>query len=596
MKRLMPKKGAILIALVLTLTPVMAVRVSSQGPNQASLLASSGAQQDSDNCLSCHADQEMMQAMAVERDLGSKRDSGVGCSVRLDPMDAWQKLYVDDEEFLTSIHNLQGCLGCHGATGEETDVEMAHAGVVSDPTHDPERVCGSCHSTEVEMASTGLHQNLTGYRTVLEQRGADFSNPGMQEAFGKHCATCHASCGQCHVSRPDFTGGGLLAGHEIKEFAPVKEICMACHGSRVADEYMGRNEGVMGSVHWSEGSMTCYECHEITEFHGQGAEAESAHRYDDQTSPQCIDCHLEADPTHSDLLEHSLHWEVVACNVCHVSGPYKNCYSCHVGTDEEGLPFATTDEEKLQFKIGRNPLQSEERPWEYVLLRHIPVEPDTFKFYGDALLSDFVNAPTWKYATPHNIQRITPQNTTCNNCHGREGLFLTSDDVRPAHWEANAAVIVEQVPPETELGQEQAEAKPVYDCLQDPADTATHVVPENCQPDLCIQCHPGTFEGDWTLLNENIHTLYSLVEPKGETIICQDCHSPDGNFDWAAEGYSDEDAARFTWDEFPDIEDSRQPTASPSWMIGLGLVIVLAVSTPFMLQRNGTTRRENHES
>jgi thiosulfate/3-mercaptopyruvate sulfurtransferase len=552
------------------------------------------AQQSSDNCLSCHADQGMMQAMAVERDLQSKLDTGAGCSVRLAPVDAWQKFYVGDEEFPSSLHNIEGCLGCHGATGEEeTGVEMAHEGVLSDPTHDPERVCGSCHSTEVDMAATGLHQNLTGYRTVLEQRGADFDDPGMQQAFDQHCATCHASCGQCHVSRPDFTGGGLLDGHEIEEFAPVKEVCMACHGSRVADEFMGRNEGVEGSVHWLEGSMTCYECHEITEFHGQGADAQSAHRYDDQTSPQCIDCHLEADPAHSDILEHELHWNVVSCSVCHVSGPYKNCYNCHVGTDAEGLPYATSDEEKLEFKIGLNPLQSEERPWEYVLLRHIPVEPDTFQFYGDALLSDFVNVSTWKYTTPHNIQRITPQNETCNNCHGQEELFLTSDDVRPGRWETNAAVIVEQVPPETELGQEQAASQPVHDCLQDPSETATHVVPDDCQPELCLQCHPGTFEGDWTLLDENIHTLYSLVEPHGETIVCQDCHSPEGNFDWAAEGYSAEDAARLTWNQFPGIETFRQPSSGPTWMIGLGLVIVLVVSTPFVLQRNGKAGDKN---
>jgi hypothetical protein len=73
--------------------------------------------------------------------------------------------------------------------------------------------------------------------------------------------------------------------------------------------------------------------------------------------------------------------------------------------------------------------------------------PDTFAFYGDDLLPDFDNAPTWKYATPHNIQRITAQNESCDSCHGNAELFLTADDVAPEEREANAAVIVEEVPP-----------------------------------------------------------------------------------------------------------------------------------------------------
>ena len=54
--------------------------------------------------------------------------------------------------------------------------------------------------------------------------------------------------------------------------------------------------------------------------------------------------------------------------------------------------------------------------------------------------------PTWKYATPHNIQRNTPQNQECNNCHGQTDLFLTADDVDPDELEANKDVIVTEIP------------------------------------------------------------------------------------------------------------------------------------------------------
>jgi len=479
----------------------------------------------------------------------------------LPPLEAWEKVYVEDAEFLTSVHNLQGCIDCHGGTDGEMDKDLAHQGVVSDPTSDPDKVCASCHSAEVEMAAGSLHQDLSGYRTILEQRGADFSDPQMQEAFDNHCYTCHASCGQCHVSRPNFTDGGLISGHKVKEFAPMRDTCMACHGARVTNEYKGLNEGVEGSVHWLQEGLSCYDCHLITEFHGDGTE--KAHRYDGEPSPNCVDCHPEAAPGETDVLEHNLHWNQVSCNVCHTSGPYKNCYSCHVGTDDKGLPYFETKDSQMQFKIGRNPLQSEERPWEYVLVRHVPVEPDTFAFYGEALLSNFDNVPTWKYATPHNIQRITSQNATCDNCHGNAELFLTAGDVDPTRQGANASVIVEKVP----------------------SSITMHIVPEKYDPQACTECHPNAAERDWELSNENIHTLYHLVEPAGEAIVCEDCHSPGGSFDWADAGYSAEESAEFVWSEYPDIKQRVDPTSHPIWMLGIGLVIALAAGAPLALRR-----------
>jgi thiosulfate/3-mercaptopyruvate sulfurtransferase len=46
----------------------------------------------------------------------------------------------------------------------------------------------------------------------------------------------------------------------------------------------------------------------------------------------------------------------------------------------------------------------------------------------------------------HNIQRVTPQNQECNNCHGQVELFLTDVDVDPDELEANRDVIVSEVP------------------------------------------------------------------------------------------------------------------------------------------------------
>ncbi|MBN1659437.1 MAG: hypothetical protein JXA93_13620 [Anaerolineae bacterium] len=359
------------------------------------------------------------------------------------PLEAWEKVMIDDD-FLVSVHNTQNCIGCHGGVAGTDDMEAAHEGMVGEPLEAGNDVCGVCHVETSQLASTSLHQNLTGYHTILTARGADFSDPNMVEAFSNHCNTCHTTCGQCHISRPTSVQDGLLAGHEVKATAPMRNTCTACHGARVGNEYQGANEDVAGSVHWLSGGMSCFECHEESHYHGDGTEY--TQRYDGAPGVNCIDCHAEAFDDQDEIMAHTLHLDRVACEVCHASGPYKSCYNCHVAIDDQGLPYYETDESQMTFEIGRNPLQSEDRPWEYVLVRHVPVTADTFAFYGADLLPGFDNLPTWKYATPHNIQRITPQNQSCDSCHGNEEIFLTADDVAPEELAANAAVIVEEIP------------------------------------------------------------------------------------------------------------------------------------------------------
>jgi hypothetical protein len=372
-------------------------------------------------------------------------------------LEAWEKVLVGGE-FLASVHNTQNCIGCHGGVEGVDDKDAAHEGVVRDPVEDSEQICGVCHAEATQLAATSLHQNLTGYRTALTARGADFSGPHMEEAFSNHCNTCHTTCSQCHISRPTAMDGGLLKEHEAKEIASMKDTCLACHGARVSNEYQGKNEGVEGSVHWLEEGMSCFDCHDVSQYHGDGTEY--AYRYDGPPDVNCLDCHpevalgqgevveqdIQADEVEKHI-EHDIHLDKVACEVCHVSGPYKSCYNCHVAIDEKGLPYYETDESQMTLKIGRNPIKSDDRPWDYVLVRHVPVVPDTFAFYGDNLLSSFDNVSTWKYATPHNIQRTTAQNQSCDSCHGNADLFLTAADVAPGELKANAAVIVEEIPP-----------------------------------------------------------------------------------------------------------------------------------------------------
>ena len=110
------------------------------------------------------------------------------------------------------------------------------------------------------------------------------------------------------------------------------------------------------------------------------------------------------------------------------------------------MPFYQTEGDYLTFFIGRNPSPNYHRLYEYVVLRHVPASVDSYSFYGDNLLPSFDSLPTWVYATPHNVQKETPQNESCNACHGNADIFLTTGKVKPEEVNANLNVIVDQIP------------------------------------------------------------------------------------------------------------------------------------------------------
>jgi hypothetical protein len=329
---------------------------------------------------------------------------------------------------------------------------VAHIGLVADPTRsDPQGVCGSCHPAIVADSAGSLHTTLEGIRSSLAQRaGTAELGPHLQQAYDNHCSSCHASCGNCHISVPASAGGGLLAGHRFLKKPPMTLVCTACHGSRVGDEYRGLNVGIPPDVHYNKG-LQCTSCHSGAEMHGSGKVA--THRYDAPHTPSCQDCH----PDGTDFRKvgsHALHRDAagqlkLSCHTCHAV-EYKNCASCHVSKNEEGRPFfevnAPTHKSVMTFKIGLNPLQDARRPEKYVTLRHAPADPDNYAYYGPDLQLAFSVNPTWRLATPHNIRRTTPRSATCNGCHGQRGVFLAPADLLPYEEAANAAVVVHDVP------------------------------------------------------------------------------------------------------------------------------------------------------
>ena len=275
----------------------------------------------------------------------------------------------------------------------------------------------------MEAAKWNLHYTLAGIKNVVETR-AHSGNPAVfkkvAHAREKHCGQCHSSCGQCHVSRPNYVEGGFLSGHSFLKQPPMDVTCASCHGGRVCSEFIGVTKEFASDVHCRKKKMACSGCHKSAEIHASAKAAKT--RLDLPMRPQCVKCHKEVVSDNPKTTAHAIHKGKVGCQVCHCL-PYKNCFNCHVGTDSKGLPYYKCAKTTLGFKIGFNPAKSARRPAKYVLLRHPPVNPGLFDAYVPNGLPGISKLPTWKISAPHNVQRITPQNKKCNNCHGNAGIF-----------------------------------------------------------------------------------------------------------------------------------------------------------------------------
>ncbi len=143
----------------------------------------------------------------------------------------------------------------------------------------------------------------------------------------------------------------------------------------------------------------------------------------------------QAAPGASAREAHNVHGDKLSCHVCHAV-PYVNCYGCHLGKGARS---------ELDFRIGLS--LRKDRPAVYTLVRHAPTTREMLASKVADALPNYDASPTWLPTFPHNIQRATPQNRTCNDCHGNAELFLRKETLDPRYPRANAAVAVPRVPP-----------------------------------------------------------------------------------------------------------------------------------------------------
>ncbi len=335
---------------------------------------------------------------------------------------------------------------CHGGNGLEQRYEFAHVGVNPSPSSDFTGVCAQCHAEATETYSKSLHYTVSGFKNSLiefngDETAVDNPHEGLGEVFNLNCMNCHATCGECHVSRPSGYAGGLIDQHTFFSTPPMEQTCFGCHGARNAGEFMG-TVGFTQDVHFEAG-MTCTDCHDVTNFHGTGEQYDSM--WEHATLPSCLDCHEEANPENAELSVHSDHGNDLSCQVCH-GAANQNCFECHASISDDRTSLASHSEMRVLFRIGLNPTVTEERPYKYVALRHIPTTADSFEEAGENLLPNYDERSNWKYSPTHNIQKITFQNETCDSCHGNDRIFLSENDLRESDSKANWELIA--APPE----------------------------------------------------------------------------------------------------------------------------------------------------
>ena len=408
------------------------------------------------SCEGCHTNYAHLQAVYTP----DTTEPPGGCGGGAPHYEPYDRVYMGGEGFeayKTSGHYAIGCVVCHKGTDQTSDKNVAHSGdFIRHPSIFSEEFCGTCHSAIVNNFKTSLHHGTGQKRKVTIRSGLsgpdEFDQlPGHQiEGYNKNCATCHASCGDCHIVRPPMGGGGLANGHNFVKTPDMHAVCVTCHVSRGGHAYLGVASGTKPDVHLTAMGYVCTDCHGKVDLHGDGQKVEQRYAY--QQLPKCGDCHTGIETSNT---YHSVHFTDFNCQVCH-SQDYNNCGSCHIHGGGARIPSY------MDFKIAVNPIPTVKPGFDFTLVRRTLAAPDNWQEYGVPQYANFDALPTYNFTTPHNILRWTERTQVTNgkscssNCHIRnEGgtlinteLFLFYDDLLSWEQGASEPIVVDgKLPP-----------------------------------------------------------------------------------------------------------------------------------------------------
>jgi thiosulfate/3-mercaptopyruvate sulfurtransferase len=401
------------------------------------------------NCEICHTDYDRL--VEVHTPDSAPPDTSYGViPPYYEPYDRVFMGGTGYDSFKESGHYSVGCTGCHNGDAESEEKDLAHSGdFVSKPSLYYEDKCATCHQDIASTFTTSLH-NGTGMKRVVALRSglsgaSDFDQlPQHQiDGYNQSCASCHGTCGNCHVVRPYMGGGGLSAGHNFNKTPDMSDVCITCHVSTKGHAFQGLDPDSEPDVHLAQESFTCLSCHNGLELHGDGQPVEQRYAYTEL--PECESCHSGLETANN---FHSRHIADFDCQVCH-SQDYNNCGSCHINGDGARIPAY------MGFKIAANPLAGI-KDYDFALVRRTLAAPDNWENYGVADYSNFDVLPTYNYATPHNLSRLTDRTNvgtaSCSsNCHIRNDagtlvnkeLYLFQSDLLDWELDANIDITVD---------------------------------------------------------------------------------------------------------------------------------------------------------
>jgi hypothetical protein len=366
------------------------------------------------SCEGCHTNYTHLKAVHTPDPPSA---GGAGCGGETPHIEPYDRVFMGGAgftQFKNTVHGKLDCIVCHNGTGNTSDKNLAHSGdFIKKPSTKAVEKCASCHPDVVSRNKNSIHADGTGQKNMVTIRAGLGKGPDafnqltelMKKGYDDNCGKCHATCGDCHVNKPKAGGGGLYKGHSFMKKPDMVDHCTTCHTSRGGHAYFGVAPGTVPDVHLSKMNFDCMSCHSKNEIHGDGTMYD--HRYKVASLPKCQNCHAGVNSSNT---FHRTHINTFSCQTCH-SQNYNNCGSCHIGG--EGARIHSYQ----GYKIGMNPLPDVKTTYKYALLRRSVMAPDSWMEYGISQLPNFADQPTFKYTTPHNIQKFTPR-TGYKNAQG----------------------------------------------------------------------------------------------------------------------------------------------------------------------------------
>jgi cytochrome b subunit of formate dehydrogenase len=261
----------------------------------AVLIFAAAAPLSSDDCLGCHADQDLKNARgaAVFVDAARQQRSvhdGVDCASCHEAITA----YPHPEPVPAA-----SCASCHD------DAARAQAGSVHAAGKGPDRpTCASCHGH--------------GHDVV---RAADAASPVSKARVAATCASCHADPGflarhRLPLAKPVEAYERSVHGRARQAGDQAAATCSDCHGAHAIAP--SRDAGA--SVNHARVPDTCGKCHaEVAKAYVQSVHGQAAARGEAE-APVCTDCHGEhaiLAPGEADSLVNPSRVSSVTCGRCH---------------------------------------------------------------------------------------------------------------------------------------------------------------------------------------------------------------------------------------------------------------------------------------